>query len=395
MPPTRRDHAPLHHHRRHSSHPRSSDLGCRCQRRIQGRRTALGRHLLRTHPSRNRPRRRLRPHQRLRGRPGRPELLLPGCSFRRGVEDGQQRHHLDAGLRRRGLLLDRLRRTRPDKPRCRLGRQWREQLASAPSPSATASTRASTAVRAGPNMGLGEIRAHRHDRHRPTGHQRRLCRGPGSAVASRRRPRALQDHRRRRHLGPGARDLREHRRQRGALRPARPGRALRLVLPAPASHLDADRRRPRVGDLQVHRRRRHLAEAREGSARRGHGTHRPGRFPGRPRRHLRHRRGGTRTRAASSAPPTAARAGRSMSDHVAGSPQYYNEIVADPSNVDRVYSLETWMRVTEDGGKTFERSVRPSATSTTTRCGSTRRIPNTCIVGCDGGVYESWDRAAT
>ncbi|RLE28378.1 MAG: glycosyl hydrolase, partial [Acidobacteria bacterium] len=43
------------------------------------------------------------------------------------------------------------------------------------------------------------------------------------------------------------------------------------------------------------------------------------------------------------------------SDHVSGSPQYYNEIVADPADVNRVYSLETWMQVTTDGGENFEK----------------------------------------
>ena len=43
------------------------------------------------------------------------------------------------------------------------------------------------------------------------------------------------------------------------------------------------------------------------------------------------------------------------SDYVAGSPQYYQEIVADPRDSSRVYSMDTWMRVTEDGGKSFHK----------------------------------------
>jgi hypothetical protein len=44
-----------------------------------------------------------------------------------------------------------------------------------------------------------------------------------------------------------------------------------------------------------------------------------------------------------------------MSDYMSSSPQYYNEIYADPHKFDRVYSLDTRMMVSEDGGKTFER----------------------------------------
>jgi len=60
------------------------------------------------------------------------------------------------------------------------------------------------------------------------------------------------------------------------------------------------------------------------------------------------------------------------SDYVSGSPQYYQEIIADPLKVDRVYSMDVWMMVTEDGGKTFSRVGRPTSTWTTTRSGSTR-----------------------
>ena len=37
--------------------------------------------------------------------------------------------------------------------------------------------------------------------------------------------------------------------------------------------------------------------------------------------------------------------------------QYYQEIVADPHDVDRVYSNDTWMHVTEDGGKSFHQDA--------------------------------------
>ena len=42
-------------------------------------------------------------------------------------------------------------------------------------------------------------------------------------------------------------------------------------------------------------------------------------------------------------------------DYVSGSPQYYQELVVDPHDSDRVYSLDTWMMVSEDGGSSFER----------------------------------------
>ncbi len=84
-----------------------------------------------------------------------------------------------------------------------------------------------------------------------------------------------------------------------------------------------------------------------------------------------------------------------QSDYVAGSAQYYNEIVADPADVDRVYSLETWMRVTEDGGKSFEKIGSAFRHVDDHAMWIDPANSQHFIVGCDGGVYESWDRAAT
>ncbi len=83
------------------------------------------------------------------------------------------------------------------------------------------------------------------------------------------------------------------------------------------------------------------------------------------------------------------------SDHVSGSPQYYQRIVADPAKSDRVYSMDTWMMVTEDGGKTFSKVGE-----------AFKHVDNHALwidpgdtdhlrAGCDGGVYESFDRGAT
>ena len=83
------------------------------------------------------------------------------------------------------------------------------------------------------------------------------------------------------------------------------------------------------------------------------------------------------------------------SDYVPGGPMYYNEIFADPANRDRVYSMDVWIQVTDDGGKTFHKLGEPSKHPDNHVIWIDPGDPNHYLVGCDGGVYESFDRAAT
>ncbi len=82
-----------------------------------------------------------------------------------------------------------------------------------------------------------------------------------------------------------------------------------------------------------------------------------------------------------------------MSDYVSSSPQYYQEIVVDPQNPHRVYSLDTFLRVTEDGGKNFERVSIDHKHVDDHAMWIDPTNSDHLLVGCDGGIYESWDRA--
>ncbi|MDC9723202.1 MAG: glycosyl hydrolase [Urechidicola sp.] len=72
---------------------------------------------------------------------------------------------------------------------------------------------------------------------------------------------------------------------------------------------------------------------------------------------------------------------------------YYQEIIADPVEENTIYSMDTWMSVSHDGGKTF------------TKVGEDfKHVDNHCmwinpnnnkhwLVGSDGGMYETFDAA--
>jgi len=83
------------------------------------------------------------------------------------------------------------------------------------------------------------------------------------------------------------------------------------------------------------------------------------------------------------------------SDYVSRSPQYYNELVADPKDADTVYSMDTWLHVSSDGGKTFSKVGEKHKHVDNHAMWINPDDTDHFLVGCDGGVYESFDRGAT
>lgn len=83
-----------------------------------------------------------------------------------------------------------------------------------------------------------------------------------------------------------------------------------------------------------------------------------------------------------------------QSDYVSGSPQYYQEIVVDPKNPLRVYSLDTYLMVSNDGGKTFKRAGEANKHVDNHALWIDPNNTQHMLIGSDGGVYETWDRAA-
>jgi photosystem II stability/assembly factor-like uncharacterized protein len=74
---------------------------------------------------------------------------------------------------------------------------------------------------------------------------------------------------------------------------------------------------------------------------------------------------------------------------------YYQEIIADPVDPDRVYSMNTYMQYTDDGGKTFQAVGEGYKHVDNHALWIDPEDPEHLLAGCDGGIYESYDRAST
>ena len=83
-----------------------------------------------------------------------------------------------------------------------------------------------------------------------------------------------------------------------------------------------------------------------------------------------------------------------MSDAVSGGtgPHYYQEIFASPHKFDEVYLVDNYMQVTFDGGKNFSRMNEKEKHVDNHAIAFKKDDPNYILIGCDGGIYESFDK---
>ncbi len=80
------------------------------------------------------------------------------------------------------------------------------------------------------------------------------------------------------------------------------------------------------------------------------------------------------------------------SDHGTSSPQYYNELYVDPQNPERVYSVDTFSQVSEDGGESWNKLSFKNRHVDDHALWIDPANTSHLYIGGDGGVYESWDR---
>jgi photosystem II stability/assembly factor-like uncharacterized protein len=78
--------------------------------------------------------------------------------------------------------------------------------------------------------------------------------------------------------------------------------------------------------------------------------------------------------------------------YAVSSPQYYSELIADPKNPERFYSMDTFMHVSDDGGATMKRVPIPDVHVDSHALWINPDNTDHVIQGNDGGVYESFDR---
>ncbi len=74
---------------------------------------------------------------------------------------------------------------------------------------------------------------------------------------------------------------------------------------------------------------------------------------------------------------------------------YYARLFADPTDVNRVYAVDTQLMVTEDGGRTFHSIANRYKHVDNHVVWIDPHDPRHLLVGCDGGLYESFDAGKT
>ncbi|MCE2742993.1 MAG: hypothetical protein LW701_05415 [Fluviicola sp.] len=72
---------------------------------------------------------------------------------------------------------------------------------------------------------------------------------------------------------------------------------------------------------------------------------------------------------------------------------YYQEIICDNTNKDKVFIMDTWLHHTTDGGKTIVGTGEDKKHVDNHCIWVNPNDPNHWLVGCDGGLYETFNHA--
>lgn len=83
-----------------------------------------------------------------------------------------------------------------------------------------------------------------------------------------------------------------------------------------------------------------------------------------------------------------------MSGHET-SGNYYVELIASPHDVNTVYSMDTYAQVTTDGGRSFSHVPERGKHVDNHAMWIDPNNADHFMMGCDGGLYETWDNANT
>ena len=83
---------------------------------------------------------------------------------------------------------------------------------------------------------------------------------------------------------------------------------------------------------------------------------------------------------------------KKMNDYMVGDAQYYMEIFPDPHQFDKLYIVEVFTKVSEDGGKTLKSINHDNIHVDNHEIEFDPNDPNYLLMAGDGGIYESWDQ---
>ncbi|MBL7960520.1 glycosyl hydrolase [bacterium] len=82
-------------------------------------------------------------------------------------------------------------------------------------------------------------------------------------------------------------------------------------------------------------------------------------------------------------------------EYISTSAQYYQEIICDPKDVDRVYSMDTYLKLTDDGGKTWRNLGNEHRHVDDHAIWIDPNNTDHLMIGGDGGLYETYDLGKT